>query len=301
MSKKQISWILLILLSIIWGSSFILMKKGMYTDEGNPIFSSNQVGAIRMLIASIVMLPFAFLRLRKIKKKHIIGLLIVCFIGNVFPAFLFPFAETGVSSGLTGMLNSFTPIFTLLIGIFMFKMKTTKNQLIGILIATIGVVLLSLLGKQAQPEGSWIHIGAIILATFFYALNLSVIKYKLNDLKALDIASFAFLFIFPFALFSFFYFEVEKSIIHNPFAYEGLFYISILAIIGTSIALVIFNRIIEYSSTIFASSVTYFIPIVAFLIGVLYGEKIGFVEFTSLIILLIGILFTNKNSIKKNI
>jgi len=301
MSKKQISWILLILLSIIWGSSFILMKKGMYTDEGNTIFSSNQVGAIRMLIASLVMLPFAFLRLKKIKKKHITGLLIVCFIGNVFPAFLFPFAETGVSSGLAGMLNSFTPIFTLLIGIFMYKMKTTKNQLIGIIIASIGVVLLSLFGKQAQPEGSWIHISAIIMATFFYALNLNIIKYKLNDLRALDIASFAFLFIFPFALLAFFYFEVEKSIMNNLFAYEGLFYISILAIIGTSIALVIFNRIIEYSSTIFASSVTYFIPIVAFLIGVLYGEKIGFAEFASLIILLIGILFTNKNSIKKNI
>ena len=147
MSKKQISWILLIFLSIIWGSSFILIKKGMFTDEGEYIFSSNQVGAIRMLIASIVMLPFAIIRIRQIKRKHIAGLLIVCFIGNIFPAFLFPFAERGVSSGFTGMLNSFTPIFTLLIGIFIFKMKTTKNQVIGILIATIGVILLSLRGK----------------------------------------------------------------------------------------------------------------------------------------------------------
>ena len=301
MSKKQISWILLIFLSIIWGSSFILIKKGMFTDEGEHIFSSNQVGAIRMLIASIVMLPFAITRIQQIKRKHIAGLLIVCFIGNIFPAFLFPFAERGVSSGFTGMLNSFTPIFTLLIGIFIFKMKTTKNQVIGILIATIGVILLSLGGKQSHSEGNWIHIGAIILATFFYALNLSVIKYRLNDLKALDIASFAFLFVFPFALFSFFYFETEQSIINNPFAYEGLFYISILAIIGTSLALVIFNKIIAYSSPVFASSVTYFIPIVAFLIGILYGEKIGVIEFLSLIIVLSGILFTNKNTIKKNI
>ena len=301
MSKKQISWILLIILSIIWGSSFILMKKGMFTDDGEHIFSSNQVGSIRMLIASIVMLPFAIIRIQQIKRKHIIGLLIVCFIGNIFPAFLFPFAERGVSSGLTGMLNSFTPIFTLLIGILIFKTKTTKNQVIGILIATIGVVLLSLGGKQNYSDGNWIHIGAIILATFFYALNLSAIKYKLNDLKALDIASFAFLFIFPFALVSFFYFETEKSITNNPFAYEGLFYISILAIIGTSLALVIFNKIIAYSSPVFASSVTYFIPIVAFLIGILYGEKIGVIEFLSLIIVLSGILFTNKNTIKKNI
>ena len=104
MSKKQISWILLIILSIIWGSSFILMKKGMFTNEGEPIFSSNQVGAIRMLIASIVMLPFAIIRIQQIKRKHIVGLLIVCFIGNIFPAFLFPFAERGVSSGFNPLV-----------------------------------------------------------------------------------------------------------------------------------------------------------------------------------------------------
>ena len=225
MSKKQKSWFLLILLSCIWGSSFILMKKGMFTDNEEAIFSSNQLGALRMLIASIVIFPFAIPKLKLVKKKHVVPLLIVGFCGNIFPAFLFPFAETEVSSSFAGMLNGFTPIFTLLICIFMFKTPTTKNQLWGLIIASIGAVTLSLSGIKGKKNYSLIHVFAIILATFFYGLNLSIIKFKLNDLNPLDIAALAFLFIFPFALVAFSIFNVQEVIMNNH-AMEGLIYIA---------------------------------------------------------------------------
>ncbi len=132
-------WMLLALLAGIWGSSFILMKRGMYTLTEEPIFSSSQVGALRMLIASLVMLPFAIRYLPQLKKwENVKFLMVVGFCGNFIPAFLFTYAETGISSGYAGMLNSCTPIFTILIGYLVFSNKLTFKQFLGVLIGTIG-------------------------------------------------------------------------------------------------------------------------------------------------------------------
>jgi len=296
MSAKK-SWVLLILLSCIWGSSFILMKKGMFAENGETIFSANQLGALRMLIASLIMLPLGITRLKLIKKKHVFALLIVGFCGNIFPAFLFPYAETEVSSGFAGMLNSFTPIFTLIICFSIFKTKVTKQQIIGLIIGSIGAITLSLSGNQGNENYSLIHISAIIIATFFYALNLSYIKFRLNDLNPIDIAALGFIFVFPFALGASIYFKTDKTILTNDYATQGLIYISILAVIGTSLALIIFNKIISLTSPLFASSVTYFIPIVAMIIGIVFNEKIEAIQILAMFVILAGVFIINR---KKN-
>ena len=138
MSKELRGWLLFSLLACIWGSSFILMKRGMHTIIGESIFSSNQVGALRMAIAGLVMLPFGIKAIRRVTHwKQVVALLIVGFCGNFLPAFLFPFAETKLSSGLAGMLNSFTPFFTLIIGVTLFKQALRFNQILGLLIGFI--------------------------------------------------------------------------------------------------------------------------------------------------------------------
>ena len=299
MSKQTISWLLLLLLSCIWGSSFILMKKGMFAEDGTAIFSSEQVGSLRMLIAALALLPISIGKLKKLSWKNILPLAIVGFCGNFFPAFLFTYAETGISSGLAGMLNSFTPIFTLIIGFLFFKTKLTNKQIIGTVIGTLGIIALVLTGKTASLNGDWDHILAIVLATLLYAISLTTIKNKLPNFNSFEITSLAFLIIFPFSICGFFLTDTIQTFNSNPMAYQGIFYIIILSIVGTALAVVLFNRIIAFSSALFASSVTYFIPIVAVLIGFTFGETINLWQVLSMLIVLSGVIIANV-SLKKS-
>jgi drug/metabolite transporter (DMT)-like permease len=294
MSKELKSWLLLLFLACVWGSSFILMKRGMHTHTGEPIFSDQQVGALRMLIAGLVLSPFAIRHVKKIKTwKQFISLSIVGFSGNFFPAFLFTYAETGLSSGFAGMLNSFTPIFTIIIGFIVFKVRLTAIQLVGVLIGTTGIVLLMVAGKSISMTGTWFHILAIVLATLMYGISLNTIKHTLQMFKAVEITSLAFFIVLIPAAIANLTFGTAQTMQQNPHALEGLGYISILSIVGTALAVILFNRIISISSALFASSVTYFIPIVAVLIGLYFGEKISWGQIGSMVIVLMGVFIIN--------
>jgi drug/metabolite transporter (DMT)-like permease len=294
MTKEIRSWILLLLLACIWGSSFILMKRGMFTPDGDQIFTAPQVGSLRMLLAAFVLLPFAIQHIPKINSiKRFLSLATVGFCGNFIPAFLFTYAETGLSSGLAGMLNSTTPIFTILIGFIIFKVRISNIQLIGIAIGTIGVVLLMMAGKQLSLSGTWWHILAIVLATMMYGISLNTIKHTLHDMRSVEITSLAFFVLFIPALICSFYFGAFHTIYWNSNAWSGLSYIAVLSVVGTALAVFIFNYVISYSSALFASTVTYFIPIVAVLIGVSFGELIGWTEIGAMAIVLGGVYTAN--------
>ena len=298
MSKQTISWLLLLLLACIWGSSFILMKKGMFADDGKIIFTSQQVGSLRMLIAALALLPISISKLKKLSWKNVFPLAIVGFCGNFFPAFLFTYAETGISSGLAGMLNSFTPIFTIIIGFLIYKTKLTNKQILGTFIGTLGIIALVLTGKNASLNGDWEHILSIVLATLLYAISLTTIKNKLSDFSSFEITSLGFFIIMPFSLAGFFLTDSISAFQSNPLASQGIFYIIILSIVGTAFAVVLFNRIIAFSSALFASSVTYFIPIVAVFIGFAFGETINLWQILSMLVVLSGVIIANV-SLKK--
>lgn len=294
MSKNVLSWCLLLLLSTIWGSSYILMKRGMHAIDGTPLFSDVQVAAMRMSIAGLVLLPFAFRFFKKIKTfRQFALLLVVGFSGNFFPAFLFTFAETELSSGYAGMLNSFTPVFTILVGTVIFRQKLTSIQLTGTLMAGIGIVLLMTAGNDLSKSGGWIHIFAIVLATLFYGISLNTIKHTLSDFRSIEITSLAFSFaLIPALLIAFFSGtgEVFKAV---PQAWEGFGFILILGIVGTAFAMFIFNGLIGISSTMFASSVTYISPIVAVLLGLFNHEKINLLQVGAMLIILCGVFIAN--------
>lgn len=298
MSKGTKNWIILLLLACVWGSSFILMKRGMFTSEGEVIFSDAQVAALRITIAGIVLIPFALKALKQIQTlKEFLFLTIVGICGNLIPAYLFTYAETGVSSGYAGMLNSFTPIFTMIIGFFIFKNRLTLIQVIGLLIGTIGIVLLVLagnkMGENLKTTGSWWHISAIVLATFLYGISLNTIKYTLQKFKAIEITSLAFFIVLIPATLSAVQLGTINTIQTNSHAVEGLGYILILSIIGTALAVILFNKLISASSTLFASSVTYFIPIVAVFIGLSYREQINIGQIGSMVVVLFGVFIAN--------
>jgi len=266
----------------------------MFDGAKNEIFSDRQVAAIRMFLAGLVLLPFALRSLPKVKSSMVWFVLLgsgIC--GNFVPAFLFTFAEKGVSSGYAGMLNSFTPIFTLLIGYAFFKNRLTFIQLIGVLIGTAGIVLLSTSGNLESNSGTHWHILAIVLATLLYGISLNLIKYRLNHLKPIEITSLAFFTIFIPSIVALFVFQVQKPFYNHPDSLSAFGYIAILGIVGTAFAVIIFNGVIANSSTLFASSVTYLIPIVAVLIGFMVKESINFIQIIAMFIILIGVFIAN--------
>ncbi len=295
MSKKSFAWFYLILLGLIWGSSFILMKRGMHALDGTVLFSSSQVAALRMLIAGIILLPLTIFNFKKLKRlKDLLFFACVGFFGNFFPAFLFTYAETGLSSGLTGVMNSLTPIFTIFIGLLVFKQRIVAFQFAGVMIAAIGVVLLILGGNDVSFSGNFPQIVAVVLATLCYAISVNVVKFTLSGYKAMEIASIAFgTTLIPSIIITYFSGAVD-FIRTEPKALEGLFFISILSIAGTAIALYFFNKLIAISSTLFASSVTYIIPIVAVFIGLQFGEKIHLFQFLSMGVVLGGVFMVNR-------
>ncbi|MCH2223943.1 MAG: DMT family transporter [Crocinitomicaceae bacterium] len=297
MSNQSKSWITLIVLACIWGSSFILMKKGMFTSSGQPIFSDSQVAGLRMTIAALSLLPFAISAARKLNSwRQFILLTIVGTCGNFIPSFLFTYAETGISSGYAGMLNSCTPIFALLIGVIIFHDKLSKIQYLGVAIGTIGVICLVLAGSNSsdlEMTGNWTHIMAIIIATLCYAISLNTIKHTLSHLKSVEIASLSFLIIFAPSIIITLQQGTLDVISNNTFASQGLLYIGILSVIGTAFALILFNKLVAISSVLFASSVTYLIPIVAMIIGIYFGEKINSLQIISMGVVIAGIFIAN--------
>ena len=300
MSKDLRSWLFLFILALIWGSSFILMKRGMYDEAGAPIFSDTQVGALRMAIAGLVMLPLGLMNLRKIRNWKLVAyLLLVGTCGNFFPAFLFTFAETKLSSGLAGMLNSFTPFFTLILGFLFFKQKIRLKQVVGLFVAFVGICILVGVLNNAPLEISLLHVSAILLATVMYATSLNTIKFKLSEFKSLEIASLSFTFLAIPAWIVTLSLNTSSVLKTNEHAFDALFYIAILSIFGTCLALLLFNRIIALKSPMFASSVTYMIPIVAVILGVfLNHEQFHVSQFLGMVVIVGGVYLVNSKNRK---
>lgn len=295
MSRELKNWGILLFLALIWGSSFLLMKRGMFDKvTGDQIFSNNQVASMRMLFAATVLLPFGLKNLKIIKNgKILISLIAVAFLGNFLPAFLFTYAETGISSGYAGMLNSCTPIFTLIIGAVFFKQPLIKLQIVGVLIGTIGIIGLVNGVNVVDTSGSVYHVLAVVLATLFYATAVNTIRFNLSHIKPIKMTSVAFSISFIPALILFFLFDTPETIASNKHATSALVYILILAVIGTAFAVLVFNHLINNSTALFASSVTYFIPIVAVLMGLIDGETISWMQIFSMLVILGGVFLAN--------
>jgi drug/metabolite transporter (DMT)-like permease len=288
LDKKIWQWIALFFLAIIWGSSFILMKKGLV------VYSHNVVAALRISLASIVLFPFALKGFNKVNAKDWKYLIFTGVIGNGIPAFLFTFAQTEVSSSLTGMLNSLVPIFSLVVGLFLFKSKPLKTQVIGIFIGLLGASGLILSNGLPSENSNFMFILLIVLATVCYALSVNVIKAYLKEINAIHITALSFICLAPFTIIYLLTTNFIEVTINNSASFNALVYIGILAILGTALAIIIFNLLIKATTTVFATSVTYLIPIVAIFWGLFDGETMNMIQVISAVITLIGIYFINK-------
>jgi drug/metabolite transporter (DMT)-like permease len=293
MSSKFISWALFIILCIIWGSSFILMKWGMYDANLHPVLSPYDVAALRMLSSGVVMLPFLNQSLKGLPKKIIPYVLLSGWLGSFFPAFLFCVAETKIDGGLTGSLNSLTPLFVIVTGFMFFGVKTSTKKISGVIIGLTGSALL-LYANITRPPGYLAYTGFVILATFLYGINVNMVHKKLAGVRSVQIAAIAFTGLIPPALIVLFttgYFHLPLT--EHKYAMSTLSS-CVLGIMGTAVASVLFYVLVKKAGGLFASLVTYGIPFIAILWGVYYGEKITYMHVIALCIILLGVYLANR-------
>jgi len=290
------SWFILFVLVLVWGSSFILMKRGLEH------YSAGQLALLRISFACLFLLPFAIRSIKKVNQKKLWYIALVGIIGNGIPAFLFAKAQTGIDSSLAGILNSLTPLFTLMIGMLFFSFKAGWINILGVFIGLAGTVgLMSVSGNQTL-EFNFSYGLFIIIATLMYAINLNIIKKYLNDTDAVTITSFAFLIIgVPFMLYLLFATDFITVLTSNPGAIEGLGYIAILGVVGSGIAVILYNYLIKTGGVLFAASITYMIPVVAVLWGVADGEAFELVYLVWIALILMGVFLVNINPFKKQV
>ena len=284
-------WLYLFLLSLIWGSSYILIKRGLVG------LSHIELGSARIVISTVFLLVLGFNSLSGLSRYHWKWLIITGFLGSFFHSFFFAFAQLHIDSSVAAILNSLTPIFTVLVGITLFATRMLARQYFGVVLGFVGSLGLVWGGAQINPNQPICYVLLIISASMCYAINIHFLKHKLSAVSPMAMTLGNFIAILHPALIMLFFsdfFSFQK--LQNPEVITSLGYVATLAFFGTAIAKVMFNRFVKISSTVFVSSVTYTLPIVALFWGTLDGEKISSYQLLSTVVILVVVSLAHKKN-----
>ncbi len=287
MQTNTLKWFYLIVLALIWGSSFILIKKGLVA------LSPMQLGALRIIFSAVFLLIIGFKSITEIKQFQWKYIALTSLFGTFIPAFLFAIAQTQISSSVSSILNSLTPLNTLILGAIFFGLTFKRTQIFGVVIGLIGTVLLIVNGAMHHPNQNYWYTFLILIASVCYATNVNLLNKYLSDVKPLAISTGNFLVMLIPALIVLFTNDF-LSVAHLPGVQHSMLFVIVLGVVGTGIANIIFFRLIQMSSPVFATSVTYLIPVVAFFWGLLDNEMLTPVQFLGAFIILIGVYLSSK-------
>ncbi|NNK88659.1 MAG: EamA family transporter [Flavobacteriaceae bacterium] len=286
---RQIKWLYLFALAFIWGSSFILIKKGLLG------FSPLQVASLRIVLTAIIILAAGFFSLKRINRKQWPWVILTGFIGTFFPATFFAFAIDEIDSAIASILNSLVPLNTIIIGLTVFKLACTRRQFFGVIIGFLGTLTLIISGAQLNPDQNYLFAGLVIMATLCYAFNVNIIKRYLQDVPAIAIATGNFVgIIVPGLLMLVLSGFFKAETLNGSFFWESLAYIFLLATFGTALAKVLFNKLVQISTPVFASSVTYLITVVALGWGILDGERFSLIQGLATTLIFLGVYLSNR-------
>lgn len=288
MRERLINWGLFILLCVVWGSSFRLMK------EGNKFIDPYQVASLRIFSAGLVLAPFAFKAIRTIPRNKIFLAILSGLLGSFFPAYLFTIAQTRIDSSLAGILNALTPLFTVIIGVMFFRLKAAPNKWLGIIIGFIGLVLLPFAANKGISLRDFSYSLLILLATIFYGVNVNMVGNYLRTVNSINIAALAFVFLMiPSAIILYVtgYFNLDLS---NDNIIKATTASAVLGVMGTALASTLFYILLKRAGALFASTVTYGIPFVAIFWGLIDNETITIWQVGCLGIILSGVYLTNR-------
>ena len=288
-------WVIFISLSVIWGSSFVLMKEGL---SG---LSFTQVASMRIVSAGLVLLPITVRYITTIPKKKLPTIILSGLLGSLIPAYLFCAAETGISSSTAGVLNSLTPVFVILFGIVFFKHKIPAIKILGMVIAFTGSILLYFSRTDSDDGSKFIMVLLVIIATMCYGANVNLVNKYLLKIPSLQIVSVALTCCSIPALVVLYFSGFFKLDLLSPVVGRSIIFSSILGVVGTALASFLFYMLLKRAGTVFASMVTYAMPVVALLLGMWYGESINLLHVLSMLVILAGVYITHKKTTDKPI
>ena len=284
-------WVILVSLALVWGFSFLFIKRGLIA------YSPFEVSAIRMSVAFIAFLPFAIVKFKKILMRDIWKFAIVGYFSSGIPSVLFPTAQQHISSTVAGILNSLTPLFTLLIGIFFFRNSAQKHKVIGVLIGFVGAIILIYFNNNSSFSGNFFFALLIIFATACYGINVNYIQNKMAQYDSLTISAISYMTTgIPAFIYLFGYSDFTTKLTTHPSGFSSFLYLFFLAILGTCIASYAFNKLLQATSGLWASTVTYLMPIFSTMIGLYDGEMIAWYHIAGMFLILCGVYLT---SVKK--
>jgi drug/metabolite transporter (DMT)-like permease len=285
-NRLLFSWLLLLFLTVIWGLSFIFIKKIVL------VLTPLELGAARVFTASFFLLPWAISGLKKTGRKELKWIAASGVLGNLLPAFIFSLAGSRVNSSMVGTLNSTTPIFVLIIGVLFFAAQVKRNHIAGIALGFAGSFILILSGNTGELNFGNPYAWVIMLATFFYGFSVNIISKYLKHIPPVRLTAVAFFIVGIFALVILLFTGFFTKIL-LPENREILYYLLILAGVNTSLALVLFNYLLQITNPVFASSVTYLMPLVAMTAGFFDGERISILHITGMVVILAGVYIIN--------
>ena len=288
MSDNSKKWFYLAILSLIWGSSFILIKKGLVG------MSSFQVASLRIIFAAIVIFIYSYNSLLKIPKKSWKWILITAYTGTFFPVYLISYGQTEIESGLASIITTITPINTLIVGIIFFGLVYTKRQLLGLLIGLIGAILLIYEASEADINVNIYYSFFIYMTTIGYAASVNLIKNYLTEISPEAVTAGIFISISPPALIILFLSDFFSLNFDNTEVLNSIIFVFILGVFSSAIAQTIFNKFVKIASPLFAAAVTYTMPIIAIFWAILDGETLTTMQFFATAVILTGVYMVNK-------
>ena len=287
-SKKK--WFYLIILSLIWGSSFILIKKSLVG------LNSFQVASLRIIFAAIVIFLYSRNALKKIPKKSWKWILITAYSGTFFPVYLISYGQTEIESGLASIITTLTPINTLILGLIFFGLSSTRKQLIGLLIGLGGAILLIYEASETNYNINIYYSIFVYMTTVGYAASVNLIKNYLTNISPEAVTAGIFISITPPAVIVLFLSDFSSLNLAKPEVFSSILFVFILGVFGSAIAQTLFNKFVKIASPLFASAVTYTMPIVAILWALIDGESLTLMQFFATAIILAGVYMVNRKS-----
>ena len=293
MQASNKKWLYLFILSLIWGTSYILIKKGLVG------LTPLQLGAFRIIFTTIFLFLIGFRSLFRITKTQWGWVALSALLGTFLPVFLFAYAETQIDSSIASILNSLVPLFTIFLGFLLFKIAFTRNQVIGVILGLLGAAILIFQGAEVNPDQNYVFAGLVVIAALCYAGNANILKSKLQEVSSLAIAVGNFsVMLIPAVIVLYFAGGMQLDV-EEPAIGSSLLYVVILAFFGTALAKILFNKLVQISSAVFSTSVTYLIPIVGIFWGLLDGERFTLIHLLGAGVILTGVYLVNANRKQK--
>ena len=289
MSDIKRNYLLLGLLIIIWGSSFLL------TDRSLLFFSPEQVVTYRLSIGAITMLFISIIYSRRLflSFRPWLHFGIYAVVGNILPYLLISIGQTTVTSGMAGLLMAFMPLVTLILAhFFLPNDKLNIFKVLGFIVGISGVLVI-LWPSINNGSNATFGIFLVLGAACAYSVN-TIIAARLTSYDpivsstcVLILASVLSFIIWPETL--------QLNFSEVPLLSGST--IILLGVLPTGIAAYIYFIIINAAGATFLSNINYLIPVVAFFLGaLLLGEEILLQNIVALLFIISGIFISRKNS-----